>query len=121
MPVPSIIHVSLGLRKLAALLALVFVTSSALAKGPDPAARILLEPLGFQTLQTQFLLAGSSMLTVDFVDEKHLLVTYSTKRLLKRLSECPPSDQDRTIDAVLLELPGGKVLARTAWRLHDRG
>ena len=121
MPVPSIIHVSLGLRKLTALLALVFVTSSALAKGPDPAARILLEPLGFQTLQTQFLLAGSSMLTVDFVDEKHLLVTYSTKRLLKRLSECPPSDQDRTIDAVLLELPGGKVLARTAWRLHDRG
>jgi hypothetical protein len=121
MPVPSIIHVKLGLRKLEGLLALIFVTICALAKGPEPATRILLEPLGFQTLQTQFLLAGSSMLTVDFVDEKHLLVTYSTKRLLKRLSECPPSDQDRNIDAVLLELPEGKVLARTSWRLHDRG
>lgn len=121
MLVPSIIHVKLGIRKLAGLLALFFVTNCALAKGPDPATRILLEPLGFQTIQTQFLLAGSSMLTVDFVDEKHLLVTYSTKRLLKRLPECPPSDQDRTIDAVLVELPGGKVLARTSWRLHDRG
>ncbi|WP_157466576.1 hypothetical protein [Edaphobacter aggregans] len=92
-----------------------------MAKGPEPAERIPLEPLGFQPLSTQFLLAGSSMLTVDFVDDKHLLLTYSTKRLLKRLPDCPPTDQDRMIDAVLLEVPGGKVLARTSWRFHDHG
>jgi len=61
------------------------------------------------------------MLTVHFVDEQHLLLTYNTKRLLKRLAECPPEDEDRIIDALLLELPSGKVLGRTEWRVHDRG
>lgn len=125
MPVPSIIHASLRLRKLPGLLLLFillgFVTTCSFAKGPEPATRIPLGPLGFQPLSSQFLLAGSSMLTVDFVDDKHLLITYSTKRLLKRMSECPPSDQDRVIDAMLLELPAGKVLARTSWRVHDHG
>ena len=67
------------------------------------------------------MLAGSSMLTVHFVDEQHLLLTYNAKRLLKRLPDCPPEDQDRMIAAVLLELPSGKELARTEWRVHDRG
>ncbi len=126
MPVPrSTIHVTLRLRKrpvlLPLLILLVFVTKCAIAKGPEPAARIPLEPLGFQPQSTQFLLAGSAMLTVDFADDKHLLLTYSVKRLLKRLPECPPSDQDRVIEAVLLEIPGGKVMARTFWRVHDHG
>jgi len=121
MPVPSIIHASLGVRKLLSLLLLVFVTRCVLAKGPDPVAKIPLEPLGFPTLPNQFLLSGSSMYTVDFVDEKHLLVSFNTKRLLKRMAECPATDQDRIVDAILLEVPSGKVLARTSWRMHDRG
>lgn len=125
MLVPSIIHANLPLRKLAgrtlAAISLFFVTSPAQAKGPAPSQRIPLEPLGFQLPQTQFLLAGSSMMTLDFVDDKHLLVTYTARRLLKRLPDCPPSDQDRVIDAVLVELPEGKPLARTTWRVHDRG
>ncbi len=92
-----------------------------LGRGPQPAITIPLQPLGYDTLPTQFMLAGSSMLTVHFVDEQHLLLTYNTKRLLKRLADCPPEDEDRTIDALLLELPSGKVLARTEWRVHDRG
>lgn len=90
-------------------------------RGPQPAITIPLEPLGYETLSTQFMLAGSSMLTVHFVDERHLLLTYNAKRLLKRLPECPPEDEDRSIDALLLELPSGKVVARTEWRVHDRG
>jgi hypothetical protein len=93
----------------------------AIGRGPQPAITIPLQPFGYDTLPTQFMLAGSSMLTVHFVDEQHLLLTYNTKRLLKRLAECPPEDEDRTIDALLLELPSGKVLARTEWRVHDRG
>ncbi|QHS52129.1 hypothetical protein [Edaphobacter sp. 12200R-103] len=125
MPVPSIIFASLRLRKpsYGFLLALVlgFVTNAAQAKGPDPAERIPLDPLGFQAPQTQFMLAGSSMMTVDFVDPSHLLLTYNAKRLLKRLADCPPGDQDRFVEAVLLELPSGKALARTLWRTHDHG
>ncbi|WP_260706425.1 hypothetical protein [Edaphobacter flagellatus] len=125
MLVPSIIHANSPLRKLTgcvlAAISLLFVTNPAQAKGPTPAKRIPLEPLGFQLPQNQFLLAGSSMMTLDYVDDKHLLVTYTAKRLLKRIPDCPPSDQDRVIDAVLVELPEGKPLARTTWRLHDRG
>jgi hypothetical protein len=89
----------------------------------DPAAgpvRIPLEPMGYQTLSQDFLLAGSSMLTVDFVDKDHLLITFGVRRLMKREANDPANDADRTIGAFLVELPSGKVLARTEWRVHDR-
>ncbi|MBS1800940.1 MAG: hypothetical protein JSS95_14080 [Acidobacteria bacterium] len=125
MPVPSIIHAYAPVRKLTGAtalgLSLLFVTNSAVAKGPGSTTSIPLEPLGFQLPQTQFLLAGSTMMTLDFVDDQHLLLTYSAKRLLKRLPDCPPSDQDRVIDAVLIALPEGKAVAHTSWRVHDRG
>jgi hypothetical protein len=40
---------------------------------------------------------------------------------MRRLADDPPDDQDRNVDALLLELPTGRVLARTSWRLHDHG
>src|SRR5262249_47669440 len=70
-------------------------------------------------LSTQFLLKGSSMLTLHYVDDKHLLLTFVTHRLIPRLPEEPPDDQDRMVDAVLFEIPTGRVLARTSWHLHD--
>lgn len=105
------------------LLALLLLAATPLlaAKNPDPALRIPLEPIGFQPPSTQFLLAGSSMYTLHYVDDTHLLLTWSTHRLLKRLPDEPPEDQDRFVEAALLEVPSGKVLARTQWRLHDHG
>jgi hypothetical protein len=91
------------------------------ARGPEPSLRIPLDPLGFQPLSAQFLLNGSSMLTLHYVDDHHLLVTFSIRRLMKRLPDEPKDDQDRNIDAILLELPSGHILARTSWRLHDHG
>ena len=86
----------------------------------EPRVRIPLEPLGFQPLVQQFLLEGSPMLTVDFVDAHHLLITFGVRRLMAREADPPPDDDDRMIGAFLVELPSGKVLARTEWRLHDR-
>ena len=91
------------------------------ARGPEPPLRIPLEPFGFQHLSEQFLLAGSSMLTIHYVDNQHLLLTFSARHLLKRLPDEPEDDMDRTIDAILLELPSGHILARTTWRTHDHG
>ena len=123
MPVPATTLATTRLRHCSCLLALFFLLASSplLARGPDPSLRIPLEPLGFQPLSTQFLLAGSSMLTLHYVDDQHLLLTFSTHRLMKRLPDDPPDDQDRHVDAVLLELPSGRILARTEWRLHDHG
>jgi hypothetical protein len=83
--------------------------------------RVELAALGYQTLSPEFLLAGSSMLTVDFVDKDHLLITFNVRRLMKREVNDPVDDADRTVGAFLVELPSGKALARTEWRMHDRG
>jgi hypothetical protein len=91
------------------------------ARGAEPVARIPLGPLGYQTMVPEFLLAGSSMLTVDFVDADHLLITFGVRGLMKREADEPADDDDRMVGAALVELPAGKVLAETQWRLHDRG
>ena len=61
------------------------------------------------------------MLTVDFVDDTHVLVTYNARRLIRRIPNDPPYDEDRNVDALLLELPSGHVLARAEWVFHDHG
>jgi hypothetical protein len=76
--------------------------------------------MGYEGLQPDFMIAGSPMLTVDFVDDTHLLVTFEVRRLLKREKDAPPDEADRTVKACLVEISSGRVLASTEWRLHDR-
>lgn len=108
-------------RRLAGV-SLVFAAALAFgARGPGPDLSIPLHPFGFQPLIQDFLLKGSSMLTLGFVDNRHVLVTFEARTLLKRIPNDPPTDQDRVIHAVLVELPSGHALAEADWRLHDRG
>jgi hypothetical protein len=122
MPVPkhSIPKLCRRLSVLGSLLLFAIIRVQA-ARGPEPSLRIPLENLGFQPQSTQFMLAGSSMLTLHYVDDQHLLLTFSARHLLKRLPDDPADDQDRNIDAVLLEVPSGRILAQTTWRMHDHG
>jgi hypothetical protein len=48
--------------------------------------------------------------TLDFVDDTHVLLTFNQKKLWQRLPECPPEHQDRLMQAAILELPSGKVV-----------
>ena len=100
---------------------MMLAAGAALARAAEPGARIPLGPLGYQTMVPEFRLAGSSMLRVDFVDADHLLITFGLRQLMERLAGDPVDDDDRTVGAVVVELPTGKVLAETQWRLHDRG
>jgi hypothetical protein len=100
---------------------LLLAAASLPCRGATGPQRLPLEDLGFQPLNTEFLLNGSSMLTLHYVDDKHLLVTFNVRRLMPRLPDDPEDDQDRNIDAVLLEVPTGHILARTSWRTHDHG
>jgi hypothetical protein len=95
--------------------------ASAYARGPQPAITIPLDPLGFQPLSQRNLLGGSSMVTLDYVDDTHLLLTFNARRLIRRIPGDPPTDEDRNVDALLIELPSGRVLARAEWILHDHG
>ena len=58
--------------------------------------------------------------TLDFVDETHVLLTFDQKKLSRRLPECPPEHEDRLMHAGILEVPGGKVVQEADWCLHDR-
>jgi hypothetical protein len=95
-------------------------TRAAAARPQDPVARLELGPMGYEGLQPDYLMAGSPMLTVDFVDDAHLLVTFEVRRLMKREAKVEPGESDRTVEACLVDISSGNVLARTEWRLHDR-
>src|SRR5437868_8645349 len=98
---------------------LLVAPASGYAARSEPPLRIPLENFGFQPLPAHFLLDGSSMYSVHYVDDKHLLLTFVVHRLIPRLPDEPEDDQDRMVEAVLLELPIGRALARTSWHLHD--
>jgi hypothetical protein len=98
---------------------LAMVALPVFARGPEQPLRLPLENFGFQSLSNELLLNGSSQLTLHYVDDKHLLLTFARHRLLPRLPDEPEDDLDRNVDAVLIELPTAKVLAQTSWHLHD--
>src|SRR5579875_1435951 len=90
-------------------------------KQPVPETRLPFASLGVPPLSGTLLSAGASMLTVNFVDDTHLLVTYGSRGLVPREADDPEGDKDRMVVAELVELPGGKVLTKTEWHLHDHG
>lgn len=122
MPVPVRTYATSRPRQLLRLALLVLLAAVPFsARAGTPAIRIPLDSLGFEPQSPQFLAAGGSMLTVDYVDKTHLLFTFGVHRLMERIPSDPPDDEDRVVEAVLVELPTGRVLARTDWRFHDHG
>ncbi len=86
--------------------------------GPQPALSIPVEPLGYRPPGKLYLLARYSSSSLDFLDSTHLLLTFREPRLLLR--EQGSDGLDQVIQADVLELPTGKVVAEDQWLLHDR-
>jgi hypothetical protein len=114
----------------AALLAAASSASSALAdqpktkdapgkSGPQPAIRLPVAGLGYQPQSPAYMAARLSTSSLDFIDQDHLLLTFRTAGLLKRIPGDPPDDEDQTIRAVVLEVSSGKALRSVDWRMHD--
>ena len=96
------------------------LAGAAQARDPEPVVRIPLEPLGYQTMVPEFLLAGSSMLTVDFVDEDHLLITFGVRRLMKREPNDPAQmTMTGRWGRRWWSCPRARCWRGTEWRLHD--
>jgi hypothetical protein len=110
-----------GLAALAAVMMGAPPTVRAADKQPVPAARISLEKLGFPGVSAGFVNVGASVLTVNFLDNGHLLVTFGMRGLVKRLKDDPETDEDREVAAEVVDVPSGKIEARTEWHLHDHG
>ncbi|MBZ5679135.1 MAG: VWA domain-containing protein [Acidobacteriia bacterium] len=86
---------------------------------PKPAAQIDLSLLGYNGLSRGARLSGTANISLDFLDARHVLLTFNPKKLFQRLPDCPPTHNDRLMHAVVLEMPSGKVVKETDWYLHD--
>ncbi|HEY1985278.1 MAG TPA: hypothetical protein VGG85_07715 [Terracidiphilus sp.] len=86
----------------------------------QPAITIPVDPLGFTPPGSFYLGMRNSLVSLDFLDENHLLFTFRVPGLIHRdLRGADPSDE-RQIRAVVLRLPQGTVQAETVWTVHDR-
>jgi VWFA-related protein len=85
----------------------------------EPAAQINLSAIGFNGLSASARLAAQSNMSLDFLDDDHVLLTFNPKKMFKRNPDCPPSHDDRLVHAVVMTVPEGKVVRETDWYLHD--
>ena len=84
-----------------------------------PAFSIPVEPLGFFAPGAIYQGQRESMVSLDFMDEDHLLFTFHAPGLIKREGN-PAASNERQIRAVVLTLPGGGVTSEALWSVHDR-
>jgi hypothetical protein len=85
---------------------------------PQPYAAIPVEPLGYRPIGHLYMLLRLSSVSLNFIDDTHLLFTFHHFRLMSR--EAEQGHEDQIIRAMVLEIPSGKVDATAEWRMHDR-
>lgn len=90
----------------------------AVESSQPPAFSIPVEPLGFYAPSSFYLGQREALLSLDFLDEEHLLFTFRTPGLIRRTN--PNVDDEREIRAVVLKLPQGTVEAEALWTLHGQ-
>src|SRR5690348_6319025 len=81
---------------------------------------IPVEPLGFFAPGAIYQGQRESLVSLDFLDEDHLLFTFHAPGLIRREGN-PAADNERQIRAVVLALPSGTLNAEALWTVHDRG
>lgn len=87
----------------------------------QPAAfSIPVEPLGFFAPGAIYQGQRESMVSLDFIDEDHILFTFHAPGLIRREGS-PAAENERQIRALVLALPEGTLDAEALWTVHDRG
>ena len=88
---------------------------------PVAAVSLPLESYGYRPkLNAMALRAGYTSATVSFIDNDHVLLTFSARKLLKRSADQRDGDDDHAVRAEVIHLPDGKLVRETEWRMHDR-
>ena len=85
-----------------------------------PTREVDLSAWGFRNLAPVERFRYRANVSVHFLDNNRLLLTFNTQRkLMRRSEECPPTQMCRFIHAVVFDLASSKVVAETDWYLHD--
>ena len=94
------------------------------AKAPQssevPSTTIDTAPFGFVRPGELYLTLHYSMVSLDFIDDGHLLFTFQKKGLLRHTADEQPDDDDQLIHAVVIDIATGKETASADWRMHDK-
>jgi hypothetical protein len=85
-----------------------------------PAFTIPVGPLGFSSPGVFYLLRRRSLVSLDFLDENHLLFTFQTAGLMGRDAANEEGAKERKIRAVVLSLPDGNVEGEAEWLVPDQ-
>lgn len=84
-----------------------------------PEVRIPVAPLGYLPPGDLPAFYYFAMVELHFLDADHLLFAFNVPRLIKRDDNCPDSDVQRIVHAVVFQLPSGRVLKQADWELYD--
>jgi hypothetical protein len=85
-----------------------------------PTLSIPVAPLGFAAPSSFFLGQRYSLVSLDFLDAKHLLFTFRVPGLIHRdLQGGEAEETERQIRALVIEISSGAVQAEALWTLHD--
>lgn len=85
-----------------------------------PGVKIPLDPLGFVSPSSNYLGARNTFVSLDFLDENHLLFSFRVPGLIHRDPKSGRESNDRQIRAVVLALPQGTVQAEALLTIHNR-
>ncbi|MGH9562897.1 MAG: hypothetical protein ACRD3S_15705, partial [Terracidiphilus sp.] len=84
-----------------------------------PTLKIPIAPLGFGNPGVIYMGERNALVSLDFLDEDHLLFTFRVPGLLHRDPKTGGDSDEREIRAVVLALPQGTVQAEDLWTVHD--
>jgi VWFA-related protein len=93
--------------------------ASATELSSNPSKEISLAPFGYRGLPPLSRFTTQHDLTIHFIDDEHILLTYNPKKLIERRPECPPSHKDHMIEAKVLDVDSGKLVREASWYVHD--
>ena len=93
--------------------------ASSTASDASPARQIDLSKLGYQGLSAEGRMMTTSNITINYVDANHVLFTFNPKKLFQRDPACPPTHQDRIIQAQVIDVGTGTVVHQASWYVHD--
>ncbi|MGC1784259.1 MAG: hypothetical protein WA708_17180 [Acidobacteriaceae bacterium] len=84
-----------------------------------PEVRIPVGPLGYLPPGEIPSFDFHAAVSLHFIDANHLLFAFDINGLLRRNNDCPMSDSQRMVRAVVLDIPSGRVEKQVDWELHD--
>ena len=77
-----------------------------------PSVQVDLAPAEYMGLSRGARLSGAANVSLNFLDARHVLLTFNPKKLFTRQPDCPPSHDDRLMHVAVLEFPVEKWSSR---------